>query len=406
MTTTAQPAGEPAGAWKSTEAVDRLLAATAGQEDLAAAIDDIGAEETALVLIDEIVFRARFGDIGVPAGEGIAAVVSFSYRERVLSFTISPRPGGADVRPGCAGGGELPPPVISQGLAEAAQALYGPRELVSAATRGIRWPGHEIVVPTPDNPGPPPLYYVVVQRLLAVLDRQAPASLTELAVWCGTDKWSALHQYTPHYERHFAPLRDNRLRILEIGIGGYHRPEQGGTSLHMWKHFFPRALVHGIDVVDKRPHDAARLTTVLADQSEPAQLAAVAERHGPFDIVIDDGSHISDDVISTFRHLFPHLRPTGLYVIEDLQTAYWPELFHGSETDLDDPRYTVGFLKTLVDGLHHEEFLSSAARQQQPTDSRITGIHFYPNLAVIEKGPNAAGSPVADLLREARRSGQ
>jgi mycinamicin biosynthesis methyltransferase MycE-like protein len=404
MITTTEPAGEPANAWKSTEAVERLLTATAGREDVATAIDDIGAEETARVLIDELVFRARLGDVGFPAGT--AVVVSLAHRERTLSFTISPRPGGADIHAGAADVGELPPPVISEELSEAAQALYGPRELVSAATRGVRWPGHDIVVPTPENPGPQPLYYVVVQRLLAVLDRLNPAGLTELAVWCGTDKWGALHQYTQHYERHFAPLRDHRLTILEIGIGGYHRPEQGGTSLHMWKHFFPRALIYGIDIVDKRPHDAARLTTVLADQSEPEQLLAVAGRHGPFDIVIDDGSHISEDVISTFRHLFPHLRSGGLYVIEDLHTAYWPELFHGSETDLDNACYTVGFLKTLIDGLHYEEFLSSEARDRQPTDTEIKGIHFYPNLAVIEKGPNAAGSPVADMLREVRRSGQ
>ncbi len=405
MTTTAGSIGEQVRAREATDVIEGLLVATAaGDNDVAAAIDRLGVERTARVLVDEIVFRARFAEIGFPAEDRTSVLLTLVHRGRGLVATISAGPEGIDIHDGPTGHGDLPPPVVSQEMSEVARALFGPRELVAAATRTITWPGHEFVVPSPGRVVPSSLYYLVVQRIVRTLDRREPADLTELAARCGTDKWGALHQYTPYYERHFAPLRDRRLTILEIGVGGYRNHRQGGTSLHMWKHFFPRALIYGIDIVDKSPLDAARLTTVLADQSKPEEVVAFAERHGPFDIVIDDGSHVSADVISTFRHLFPHLRPTGLYVIEDLHTAYWPELFHGSDTDLSDPDFTVGFLKTLVDGLHPEEFLRPDARAPLPTDTQVTGLHFYPNVAVVEKGPNVGGSPVADMLREARNS--
>ncbi|WP_052020808.1 class I SAM-dependent methyltransferase [Actinokineospora spheciospongiae] len=390
-------------ATEATDLIRDLLAATASADgDVTAAIDGLGVERTARVLVEEVVFRARLGDTGVRAGEAVSVVLALAHRGRELATTVCVGPGGIEVRDGHTPGTAPPPAVIAQDLVEVARALYGPRELVTAATRAIRWPGHRFVVPSPDREVPPPFYYWVVQRVVQVLDRRGAADLGELAVRCGTDKWGALHQYTPHYERHFAPLREHRLTILEIGIGGYEDPRRGGTSLHMWKHFFPRALVHGIDIADKSPLDGPRLSTTVADQSKPEELLEFAERHGPFDIVIDDGSHVSSHVISTFHTLFPHLRPTGLYVIEDLHTAYWPEVFHGDDTDLGDPRFTVGFLKTLVDGLHHEEFLRPGARAPLPTDTQVIGLHLYPNVAVVEKGSNAAGSPVADMLRAAR----
>lgn len=405
-----RPAPESA-AKESTRVIKELLRATSSHEgDVAAAIDRIGAARTARALLDEVLFRACLGDLATSSGAGASVTIVFTHRGRDFPATVSVGPTGVEVQDWTAGGlgsgHPLPWPVVSQQLREAALALYGPRELVSAVTRGIRWPAPEIVFPTPQRPSLPTVFYAVVQRVIQVLDRQEPADLAELAVRYGTDKWGSMHQYPQHYQRHFAPLREHRLNILEIGIGGFLDPARGGASLRMWKRYFPRALVHGVDILDKRAVDAPRLTTIRADQSSVEQLTDVAERFGPFDIIIDDGSHISDHIITTFHTLFPYLRGDGLYVIEDLQACYWPEAFQGSDTDLSDPSYTVGFLKTLLDGLHHQDFLRADARHPMPTDAHITAVHVYRNLAVIEKGPNTEGSPVAAILRAARNGRQ
>ncbi|GIF16476.1 class I SAM-dependent methyltransferase [Actinoplanes teichomyceticus] len=403
-----RPAGQRDAA-RATAVVERLLAATASRDDdVDAVIDDLGAVEVADVVVAELLFRACVEDLVPAAGDdGAAVTVVFSHRGRDITTFLAVTSGGVRVVPGELGAPyeESLSPSLTQELSETVRALYGPLADVSATTRRIRWPGPEVVFPTPQRPSLPTVFYAVVQRLVQVLDRREPSDLTELAVRYGTDKWGAMHQYPRRYETHFGPLRDRRLRILEIGVGGFDDPAKGGGSLRMWKRYFPRALVHGLDILDKSPLAEPRMTIVRGDQSDTDDLDEVVRRHGPFDIVIDDGSHRPEHVLASFNALFPHVKPDGLYVIEDLMACYWPVPFGGSDTDLSDPGFTVGFLKSLLDGLHHEEFLRPDARAALPTDALISAVHVYHNLAVIEKGPNADGSLVASLLRAERAAG-
>ena len=220
--------------------------------------------------------------------------------------------------------------------------------------------------------------------------------LTQIAARTGTDKWG-VHFYTPHYERHLGHLRDEEFVLLEIGVGGYARDRQGGASLRMWKRYFRRAQVVGLDIEDKSFLDRPRITTVRADQTDPAALRGVLDRFGVPLVVIDDGSHRPADILATFETLFPLLPSGAVYAIEDTQTSYWPE-FGGDE----DPRAsgtTMAFVKTLVDGLNHEEFLDPSYEPSY-TDLHVTAVHCYHNLVVIEKGDNREGSNKRAVLRE------
>ncbi|MDQ6652302.1 MAG: hypothetical protein M3Y84_06125 [Acidobacteriota bacterium] len=50
-----------------------------------------------------------------------------------------------------------------------------------------------------------------------------------------------------------------------------------------------------------------------------------------FDVIIDDCSHIGELTRISFWHLFQnHLKPGGLYVIEDWSASYWDSWFDGS----------------------------------------------------------------------------
>ncbi|MEU9826070.1 class I SAM-dependent methyltransferase [Micromonospora chersina] len=411
MTTVSDPMSRLAQASDATQVIERLLGATASRgSGIEATVDDIGPHRVAPVLLEEILFRACLEDLGSVPGHEASVTILLTHRgTNVLATTISVGPSGVSSRPVDvvdASSAASVSPLVSQELWEVAFALYGPSALVTATTRRVWWPGPEVVFPTPERPSLPTVFYALAQRIVQVLDRREPNDLTELAVRYGTDKWGAMHQYPRQYERHFSPLRDRQLRILEIGIGGFNDPAEGGGSLRTWKRYFPRALVYGIDILDKSPVAAPRLTTIRADQSSEEDLLDVLKRLGPFDIVIDDGSHNPKHVLTSFHTIFPHLPADGLYVVEDLQACYWPEIFEGSDTDLNDPNYTVGFLKTLLDGLHHEEFLRPDARVPLATDAHITGVHVYRNLAVIEKGPNVEGSMVANLLRSERQGRQ
>ena len=88
----------------------------------------------------------------------------------------------------------------------------------------------------------------------------------------------------------------------------------------MWKVYFPKAQIFGIDIHDKSALEENRIRIFHGSQSDPTFLEQVIATIGTIDIVIDDGSHINEDVIFSFNSLFPSLSKTGIYVIEDTQT--------------------------------------------------------------------------------------
>jgi demethylmacrocin O-methyltransferase len=226
---------------------------------------------------------------------------------------------------------------------------------------------------------------------------QHEPDLNELARRYNTDKWGGVHWFTGLYERHLREFRDAPVRVLEIGIGGYQHPGYGGESLRTWKRYFHRGLIFGVDVFDKSGVDEQRITTVVADQSDEAALIEIDERHGPFDVIIDDGSHINGHVLTTLRTLFPRLRAGGLYVIEDLWTSYCPGYGGVTQAPAGDGT-SVGLLKEVLEGIQYEE--------QPPGNGgatylqrHVTGMHVYHNIAFLEKGVNVEGGVPAWVPR-------
>ncbi len=218
---------------------------------------------------------------------------------------------------------------------------------------------------------------------------QARDNLTQLALLYGSDK-AGSHHYTQHYQRHFAPLQQRPLNLLEIGVGGYDDPEAGGGSLRMWKSFFPHGKIFGLDYYDKSPLEEERIRIYRGDQSDEQLLRKIATEMGSLDIVIDDGSHFNPHILKSFEVLFPLMPSGGIYVVEDTQTSYWPQ-FNGTSENLNTTSTAMGFFKSLADGLNHEEFVRPG---YVPTyyDRHIVSLHFYHNLIFIYKGENNEGS--------------
>jgi hypothetical protein len=221
--------------------------------------------------------------------------------------------------------------------------------------------------------------------------------LAALATYFGTDKGSG-HWYAGHYQTHFAHLRNQRLRLLEIGVGGYANPRRGGESLRMWKAYFPNATIIGLDIVCKQLQDESRIKTVMGSQDDEELLRRLCRSEGPFDIVIDDGSHQSAHVIASFLVLFPLLAANGIYVVEDTQTAYWPEYGGAPPGDVAAPT-SMNFLKGLADALNFREFPRSEGWTPHPLGQHIVAMHFYHNLVFVQKGRNDEPSNLLDRRR-------
>lgn len=215
--------------------------------------------------------------------------------------------------------------------------------------------------------------------------------LDKLAQSHGSDKFG-WHWYTEHYHNYFSDKRQDAIHLLEIGIGGYDDPNAGGASLRMWRDYFPKAQIYGLDWYDKPGVAGERIKTYKGSQGDPVALAAILadtpDRR--FDIIIDDGSHRSEHVIATFMMMFQYVSDGGWYVIEDTQTSYWSH-FGGTSSQMGAPLTMNGYFASLIDGLNWRE-IHRPGYTPNFTDVNITGMHFHHNMIFIRKGPNVAAS--------------
>lgn len=212
--------------------------------------------------------------------------------------------------------------------------------------------------------------------------RLSKDDLTSLAKIYKSDKWG-FHSYTPIYAKWFEPLRHKFIRLLEIGVGGYDKPQLGGDSLRMWKKYFPKGIITGIDIYPKDSLAEDRIRIYKGDQYDATFILAVAKREGPFDIIIDDGSHIQSHIIKSFETLFPLMSPGGIYVVEDTQTSYWPK-YGGSLSEM----YTVNSAMNYFSKLTHHVNRSEWHNETVKADGHhfdVASIAFYHNLIFIEK---------------------
>ena len=185
-------------------------------------------------------------------------------------------------------------------------------------------------------------------------------------------KWK---HYFPAYERHFARFVNTDLAFLEIGCGA-------GGSLQLWKRYFgPHARVVGIDI---RPECAEfeedQISVRIGDQSDQTFLANLVEELGPFDAVLDDGSHMMPHVRASFDFLYPTVPRNGVYFVEDLHTAYWSEYDGG----LRRKTSFIEHCKDLIDELNADH----ARGKLEPTAFTVStlSMHFYDSIVVFEKG--------------------
>jgi len=208
-------------------------------------------------------------------------------------------------------------------------------------------------------------------------------NLTKLARLYGTDKAGV---YTQHYMNHLQKFKNKKIKILEIGVGGYNDPKSGGHSLRTWKKYFPFGKIYGVDIYDKTALQERRIKIYQGSQVDREFLELVTNEIGPLDIVIDDGSHQSEHIIESFKILFPKLKDGGIYVVEDLGTSYW-KAFGGDSKNLNNPKTAMNFIKSLTDCLNHQE-IADENYIDTYFDNNIVSMHSYRSLVFIYKGDN------------------
>jgi hypothetical protein len=211
------------------------------------------------------------------------------------------------------------------------------------------------------------------------------------------------HAYQTTYERHMGPYRNCRdrgeLNLLEIGLGA----GPNARSFHLYNRYFSwkHLHYHGFEIENKTAriakfdlHTAAQKKYLienvhLGDQGKGEDLSAATAKWGPFDMIVEDASHIVEHQISTLLHCFlKSLKPGGTYVVEDLQTSYAAR-WNGTLDKQRDRLTMVAMLQDLTAALSfdwwcHPAFNGAAAggATKNTFGQDIDPAHFklYPEL--------------------------
>ncbi len=218
------------------------------------------------------------------------------------------------------------------------------------------------------------------------------------------------NKYLERYDTIFESLVTKNLTLLELGVF------QGG-SLMLWQDYFPQGLIVGVDIaLPKRFQPGGRVKLYEGSQADTVFLSRVAKEVAPegFDIIIDDASHFGGLTKIAFWHLFNnHLKPHGIYAIEDWGTAYWDSWPDGKKLNLETykkpyanihpllakiaqkigirralPSHQygmVGFIKQLVDEQGAADVTKTRPEDQSGRMSKFHSMIITPRIVFIQK---------------------
>jgi len=140
-------------------------------------------------------------------------------------------------------------------------------------------------------------------------------NLLELSTKYTTDKETTHNYISNFYENAFADYREKPITLIEIGV-------QGGGSIKLWRDYFDKAKLIGIDT-DPQPQNLSETNNFTFIHGD-AYSREICNQIPDADIIIDDGPH---GYICQIRFLIlylPKLNKDGILVIEDIQQKHLP----------------------------------------------------------------------------------
>lgn len=172
-------------------------------------------------------------------------------------------------------------------------------------------------------------------QLIEQVNVLAPTDYCRVMTQFGSDKGWDKHNYTTVYAALLNEWRDRPLRIFEIGLGSGNPDipfNMGpgavpGASLRGWKALFPKASVYGADIDRTVLFEEDRITTFYCDQLDPAAITRMwsdPELSSGADLILDDGLHTFDGNTTFLESSLPHLRPGGIFIVEDIHAETFP----------------------------------------------------------------------------------
>jgi hypothetical protein len=216
-------------------------------------------------------------------------------------------------------------------------------------------------------------------------------SFTEILIASGSDKFHR-HHYERYYENWLRTFRHKpQTKILEIGA-------EAGRSLKVWSDYFSypekiMGLAYGeaSDGVEESSSNLKAVSVYRGDQSKKETMDYLISK-GPWDIIIDDGSHVPSHMIFSLFSLWNSVKPGGLYIIEDLETNYWPDGTKVFDYEMKNqgigagPEYsTVSKIQQIQQVLISRRSTGAAELSVMPGDEEICAIEWGMNCVAIKR---------------------
>jgi hypothetical protein len=184
-----------------------------------------------------------------------------------------------------------------------------------------------------------------------------------------SNKWSS---YIPYYDDLLRPWRDLAVRLLEIGV-------QNGGSLETWGAYFANSeKIIGCDK-DLRcanlQFENPKISLIIDDANSHFGFEKILA-NAPFDIIIDDGSHLSEDILVSFFNYFQILKPGGVYIIEDTHAVY-----QAPGTGIHNKSTAIAFFKDATDLVNYQFW-----HGQKTIEELVTPYLSVPSPSWISEG--------------------
>lgn len=230
---------------------------------------------------------------------------------------------------------------------------------------------------------------------------EAPGPDGDLAsIFAETPNIHKMLHYLPAYESALSAFRSRPIRMLEIGVAR-------GGSLQMWRRYLhPETTIVGVDIdptTQQFDDPSRRLHVRIGSQTDNAFLQGVVDELGPFDVILDDGSHMNSHIVQTFQYLFPNgLAAGGVYIVEDLHSNYWRPY-------RDTPMSFADLTKWLIDAMH-AQYQTAGSKEldfrvgdshrltqfQVPlATTLVEKVEFYDSIAVVHRAKGRRDVPMS-----------
>jgi hypothetical protein len=208
--------------------------------------------------------------------------------------------------------------------------------------------------------------------------------LNELGLKYRCDKSDIYHTfkgetYLDVYQTYFEKFRDKPVRFLELGV-------REGASIKIWDEFFTNSdLILGLDIMEHcKMFSSNTISIEIGSQGDEEFLKRIIASYAPFDIVLDDASHINELSVKSFNLLSPHVRDGGYYIIEDLRNSYedltedvksWPGMHLNKGINFNNAQTRESLDDTLL----------SVVKDLDYRRSSFKAVHFHSQMVILQK---------------------